>query len=176
MPLLSQQENSDRGWAVEMTKKCRDIEYERKVESMRKPRIWIIAMCKGCGKSFKFQRCGRDRLYCSKKCYKRNYRQSKKYREGRARLRRKRRARKYGNGPVQDIDAIEVYERSGWVCGICGQPVDQGIGFPDLMSASPDHIIPLAAGGTHTWDNVQLAHLICNSHKGADVSQENVLQ
>jgi 5-methylcytosine-specific restriction endonuclease McrA len=29
-----------------------------------------------------------------------------------------------------------------------------------------DHIIPLARGGSHTWDNVQLAHHLCNSLKG----------
>lgn len=28
-----------------------------------------------------------------------------------------------------------------------------------------DHIIPLAAGGAHTYANVQLAHFLCNSRK-----------
>lgn len=28
-----------------------------------------------------------------------------------------------------------------------------------------DHITALANGGGHTWDNVQLAHAICNSYK-----------
>ena len=30
---------------------------------------------------------------------------------------------------------------------------------------SIDHIIPISKGGQHTWDNVQLAHMICNSIK-----------
>ena len=30
---------------------------------------------------------------------------------------------------------------------------------------SVDHMIPIAKGGTHTWDNVQLAHRYCNSIK-----------
>ena len=28
-----------------------------------------------------------------------------------------------------------------------------------------DHIIPLSKGGSHTWDNVQLAHMGCNAGK-----------
>lgn len=30
-----------------------------------------------------------------------------------------------------------------------------------------DHIIPLSKGGLHSWNNIQLAHLSCNSSKGA---------
>ncbi|MEV6398476.1 HNH endonuclease [Streptomyces sp. NPDC051907] len=33
------------------------------------------------------------------------------------------------------------------------------------MSASLDHIIPLARQGDHTRINVQLAHLLCNLRK-----------
>lgn len=34
---------------------------------------------------------------------------------------------------------------------------------------SVDHIVPLAKGGLHSWDNVQLAHFKCNTLKGARV-------
>ena len=30
---------------------------------------------------------------------------------------------------------------------------------------SRDHVVPLAKGGTHTWDNVKLAHFRCNTLK-----------
>ena len=33
------------------------------------------------------------------------------------------------------------------------------------MAASLDHIIPLSQGGTHTYNNVQLAHFLCNISK-----------
>jgi len=33
------------------------------------------------------------------------------------------------------------------------------------LSASIDHIIPVALGGTHTRSNVQITHLFCNLHK-----------
>ena len=31
---------------------------------------------------------------------------------------------------------------------------------------SIDHVVPLSKGGTHTWDNVHLAHKRCNMVKG----------
>ena len=30
---------------------------------------------------------------------------------------------------------------------------------------SVEHIIPVSKGGTHTWDNVRLAHHYCNAIK-----------
>ena len=51
-------------------------------------------------------------------------------------------------------------------CAICGQPVDFSLKFPDPMSATIDHIIPVSKGG-HPSDinNMQLAHLACNNAK-----------
>jgi hypothetical protein len=60
---------------------------------------------------------------------------------------------------------IEVYERDGWTCGLCQLPVDPGLPWPDPVSASVDHILPLSQGGSHTLANVQCAHLSCNSRK-----------
>lgn len=61
---------------------------------------------------------------------------------------------------------VEIFERDGWVCQICGDAVDRGLRFPDLFSASLDHIAPVSRGGPHTRQNVQLAHLLCNISKG----------
>ncbi|QDM56277.1 HNH endonuclease [Gordonia phage SweatNTears] len=60
----------------------------------------------------------------------------------------------------------EVFIRDGWICQLCADPVDPDDKHPSKWSPSLDHIIPLSRGGTHTWDNVQLAHLGCNSSKG----------
>lgn len=76
------------------------------------------------------------------------------------------RARHYGVA-YEPINSRAVYDRDGWICGICDGAVDPGLAFPDLMSASLDHIVPMSLGGPHLWHNVQLAHLICNSRKGA---------
>lgn len=60
----------------------------------------------------------------------------------------------------------EIFTRDNWICGICGESVDSSIGWPDPMSASLDHIVPLSRGGSHTRANTQCAHLRCNIVKG----------
>lgn len=54
------------------------------------------------------------------------------------------------------------------VCGICGKPVDMNLKFPNPLSKSVDHIIPVSKGG-HPSDinNLQLAHLCCNRSKSS---------
>lgn len=66
--------------------------------------------------------------------------------------------------PVRRAD---VFERDGWICGLCHALVERRRHFPDPLSASLDHIIPVSRGGEHKPENVQLAHLICNSRKRA---------
>ena len=53
------------------------------------------------------------------------------------------------------------------ICGICGQPIDNELKYPDPMSKSLDHIVPINLGG-HPFDraNMQAAHLMCNLQKG----------
>lgn len=70
-----------------------------------------------------------------------------------------------GNG--ETIEMADLYARDGGLCGICREPVDRALEWPDPMSASVDHVLPFNRGGLHTWDNVQLAHLACNVRKGA---------
>ena|ERR1039458_5581974 len=68
---------------------------------------------------------------------------------------------------VAPVDHAAIYERDGGICGICNEPVNAELRFPDPCSASIDHIIALANGGIHAPENVQLAHLGCNASKGA---------
>lgn len=79
---------------------------------------------------------------------------------------RRRAAAKRGT-VVERIDYATVCDRDGWSCQLCGDPVDRSLRHPDPMSGSIDHVVPLAAGGPHTYANVQLAHLRCNISKGA---------
>ena len=84
-----------------------------------------------------------------------------------------RRLRKKGGG-VYDagIDYTKLYQSGDGLCAICRLPCDdpsvwlswEGLNW---MPNAPtvDHIVALANGGTHTWNNVQLACLRCNSHK-----------
>lgn len=66
----------------------------------------------------------------------------------------------------------EIAERDEWVCGICDKPVDPKTLYPDPMSPSLDHVIPLTKGGAHDPSNVQLAHLVCNTAKGDRLDDE----
>lgn len=52
------------------------------------------------------------------------------------------------------------------VCAICGKPVDKSIKYPDPMSPTVDHIIPVNKNGDPcALDNLQLAHRYCNRMK-----------
>jgi hypothetical protein len=67
--------------------------------------------------------------------------------------------------PRESFTHLEIFERDGWVCRLCGDPVNKELAHPDPMSASLDHILPVANGGAHTRENVQLAHWLCNVSK-----------
>lgn len=59
------------------------------------------------------------------------------------------------------------------VCGICGKEVDMSLKFPHPLSATVDHIIPLARGGhPSALENLQLAHLCCNRMKADKLFEE----
>ncbi len=66
---------------------------------------------------------------------------------------------------TEHINVAYIYDRDAWRCGVCGKRVDKALTYPHPMSASLDHIVPLAHSGTHTKANTQLAHLICNVRK-----------
>lgn len=52
------------------------------------------------------------------------------------------------------------------ICGICGKPVDKSLKYPDPMSPTVDHIIPVARNGDPvSLENLQLAHRYCNRMK-----------
>ena len=71
----------------------------------------------------------------------------------------RRRAEKWGVRALH-IELEVIAEHDGWVCYLCGKEVS-------MHEASFEHVIPLCDGGTHTPDNVRLAHRLCNSRKGS---------
>ena len=72
----------------------------------------------------------------------------------------------------KDITLETLYNRDLGICALCGERCDYtdyifkgevfiaGNRYPSI-----DHIVPISKGGSHTWDNVQLAHKQCNSVK-----------
>jgi len=78
----------------------------------------------------------------------------------------KRRALKHGASSAEVFTNTSIFERDNWTCGICSAPVDGSIPWPDPMSVSLDHVIPVSLGGEHSPSNTQCAHLFCNLSKG----------
>jgi hypothetical protein len=59
----------------------------------------------------------------------------------------------------------EVARRAGWRCEYCLIHEDD-VGFPHQV----DHIVSRKHGGASTADNLALACVVCNRHKGSDVA------
>jgi 5-methylcytosine-specific restriction endonuclease McrA len=70
------------------------------------------------------------------------------------------------------IDKYDVFEFYDWTCIICDEEIDKTVKWPDPGCATLEHVIPLSRGGTHTWDNVAPAHLLCNDLKQDEVDDE----
>lgn len=77
----------------------------------------------------------------------------------------------------RDIQLAELFRRDGGVCYLCGGKCDfsdctitedghfiVGDSYPSI-----DHVMPLAAGGEHSWTNVRLAHHRCNTLKSDSI-------
>lgn len=73
---------------------------------------------------------------------------------------------------VERFDPYEVFERDQWICQLCGDSVDKDLKFPELMSRSLDHIVPLTRGGEHSRANTQLTHFLCNARKNNRLEEE----
>lgn len=66
----------------------------------------------------------------------------------------------------------QIFERDGWVCRLCGEPIDPEVRRADLDGATIDHTIPLSRGGSDTPANVTAAHNRCNRQKAARVTEQ----
>lgn len=67
---------------------------------------------------------------------------------------------------VAPVSIRDLFDRDGGKCQICKWRVKWDLAYPDPMSKSVDHIVPLSRGGTHEPKNCQLAHLRCNVSRG----------
>jgi 5-methylcytosine-specific restriction endonuclease McrA len=59
-----------------------------------------------------------------------------------------------------DVSRDEIIERDGQACYLCGEELS-------IHEVTFDHVVPLSRGGTHTPENVRIAHHSCNSKKGS---------
>lgn len=72
---------------------------------------------------------------------------------------------------VERFDPVEIYDRDGWICALCHQPIDPQLRWPEPMSVSLDHVVPLVGLGEHSRANTQASHWICNVRKGGRLVQ-----
>jgi hypothetical protein len=108
--------------------------------------------CAGCDKTFLPlpNNAGHQR-YCGKRCQL--YAHKLRWRA------------KVAAATVEEFRLLDVFERDGWTCQICLEPIDPALKAPNQWARSIDHRIPLSRGGPHSFDNCQAAHLWCNSVK-----------
>lgn len=157
-------------------KERRIAELEQKEEQKREQRLDEVFVCKECGKEYTPRqymesmglRYYSNPGYCSHECKKKN--ENRRGHKAKSKDTHRKRAQRYGVAYDGSITLQRLIKRDGLKCCICGGECDLndhewaenfGPTYPTI-----DHIIPMAQGGSHTWDNVQIAHAICNSKKG----------
>lgn len=113
-------------------------------------RTFAAGSCRRCSKTFVIIDQTTNN-YCSTRC-------------ARAHSKERRRARER-DAWVADVNHVDVFERDHWTCQLCGKPVVRTATVPHPRAPVIDHILPLAAGGTHEPANAQCAHFLCNSIK-----------
>jgi hypothetical protein len=115
--------------------------------------------CKECSVKFVSVYGTKRRLYCSLTCSRRH---------GKRKTKATRRALMKGV-EVQPFNPIEVLERDGWKCYICGIDTPRILrGTNDSSAPELEHIVALSNGGAHTMDNTACACRQCNGLKAAN--------
>lgn len=150
-------------------------EEEKEVERLQRLEQLKGRVCVECGKIF--DATNGNQKYCSIECSNRRDNRIKEI---------NRRTKLKKNGKINwDISLSKLIKRDKNICHICGSKcsskdytIDKGNNF--IVGAdypSIDHVIPVSKGGTHTWDNVKLAHHYCNSIKSdGEVYEDNTGQ
>lgn len=145
--------------------KCKDKEFsarkrKRIIRENTKP-----VKCIECGHWFSTHI--KNKVYCSNYCGRRlKNRKKELYRKRRGELIRL-------NGEVhEDISLERLIKRDKSICYLCGDKVVISKNSNDNYYPCIEHLTPIVKGGTHTWDNVKLAHRICNNHKGILTEEE----
>jgi 5-methylcytosine-specific restriction endonuclease McrA len=170
-------------WAYEWDRKCkiaRRLPATRLCDVCQKPTASTIhRFCgRACMKSWRGKKqCGKcgsimqSASWCATvcgQCRKDAVRKSRKANKNNFR----RRARHY-DVEYTPIKRLEVYERDGWKCQLCGKMckrkwmINKKTGTPHPLCPTIDHIVPMSKGGGHVMHNVQLACWHCNTRKGS---------
>jgi hypothetical protein len=137
----------------------------------RSKRKFKSGSCKTCGTWFITLNMD---VTCSLKCQKAWQKKNPSAVEAKRVAKDRRRARKR-NAFVENVYRKKVFEADGYRCHLCNQKTDPTKKVPHPRSPTLDHIIPLAAGGTHEPSNCRTACFLCNALKGDRGGGEQLL-
>jgi hypothetical protein len=99
-------------------------------------------------------------------------------------LKAKGKAKRRGACRGERVTSKTIFARDQGRCWICTKPTEpwsswrssgQRLGQDQRWLPTLDHIRPLSKGGSHTEDNVRLAHLLCNSLRGNNRTRAEVV-
>ena len=150
-------------WKLELEKQKEETQKRRaKERAERRKANHRTIVCSECGNAVDIY--NPHQKTCSPECSKARTK----------RMARERKDKRFNNANIvdKDISLKTLYKRDKGICYICGGKCDfkdhtrdgsnfiSGPTYPSI-----DHIIPLARGGKHAWDNVKLAHHLCNAKK-----------
>lgn len=134
------------------------FETYKRIERNKVKRPSYLKECKHCGKLFWTH--DSHVVNCSKECTKKEINKGADDRLNKS------------NIIDRDITLEKLFNRENGKCYLCGGECDWedyvvrdgnyivGDNYPSI-----DHVIPLAKGGKHEWENVRLAHKKCNTVK-----------
>jgi hypothetical protein len=158
------QNDKERKLEIELRRIIKDKEKEKALFIKQQERaIALVTVCNECGGTFTASKIGCK--YCSIRCSNRH--------ENRARE-LKRRNKILNNGHIdKDISLERLVIRDNNTCHICGVGCDindyvineEGHHIVGSNYPSIDHVLAINNGGTHTWNNIKLAHHYCNTIK-----------
>ncbi len=126
--------------------------YYRKLKTAGRANNVYFNICPGCSAAYSTRR--KDQKYCSTACGQWHREQIKAERD-----------REYRNKMTPSFRR-RVFFNSNGICGICKEGIDLREKHPSKKSFSIDHIVPRSKGGSHSFSNLQAAHLGCNERRG----------
>jgi 5-methylcytosine-specific restriction endonuclease McrA len=81
--------------------------------------------------------------------------------------------RKRSNVKPSRVSIELLVSTYGAICWICNSAIDMDLPRTNRFGATVDHVIPLSKGGSDDFDNLKLAHWICNIRKSDKIVEQN---
>lgn len=137
----------DRVERIEARRKRASARVEIAARGSQSSSVWTQGDCRLCGEPF--TRRGSASPYCSRLCSRRDKPTGAKFK-------------------IRRTERLAIYERDGWVCQLCHEPVSKDLPPLDDWAPSLDHIEcqSWALIPDHSPANLRLAHRWCNSVRG----------